>query len=117
MRKAALILALCAAIPANVKAERINMGEFRITHYCDCYQCSEGYGRNTATQTTAEAGRTVAVDPSVIAYGTRLEIDGEIYVAEDCGGGVKGDHIDVFVDTHSETIAKGVAFKNVWIVK
>lgn len=119
MKRTALIatMALCLLSQARVEAKNIDMGQFKITYYCDCEQCSEGYGRHTATMTTAEAGRTIAVDPSVIAYGTQVEIDGNVYVAEDCGGGVKGDHIDVFVDSHSETIANGVDYKQVWIVK
>ena len=40
-------------------------------------------------------------------YGTRVKIEGygdTIFVAEDCGGKVKGMHVDVFKSTHSETI-------------
>jgi len=60
----------------------------------------------TSTGVTAEVGRTVAVDPNVISYGSIIEIryaDGSShqYVAEDCGGGVKGNHIDIFVSDHS----------------
>ena len=77
--------------------------EVSLTAYCPCEKCSEGYGRNTATGKTAEANRTAAVDPRVIPYGTKIEIDGVTYVAEDCGGAVKGYTIDIFFDTHEET--------------
>ena len=62
----------------------------------------------TATGTHARHG-AVAVDPKVIPYGTRMFIvtaDGEfvygIATAEDCGGGVKGKHIDLFFETLAE---------------
>ena len=77
--------------------------EATLTAYCPCEKCSEGYGRNTATGKTAKANRTAAVDPKVIPYGTKIEIDGKTYVAEDCGGAVKGYAIDIFFDTHEET--------------
>lgn len=61
-----------------------------------------GCDMTTATGTTVRKG-TVAVDPTVIPYGTRMFIvsaDGKfvygIATAEDCGGGVKGDHIDLY---------------------
>jgi 3D (Asp-Asp-Asp) domain-containing protein len=52
----------------------------------------------TATGTAARAGRTVAVDPSVIPLGSRIYIEGVgERIAEDVGGGVKGHHIDVYL--------------------
>ena len=78
------------------------LGRFKLTGYCPCARCSEGYGTRTATGARATAGRTVAVDPRVIPYGTHLLINGHEYVAEDCGGGVRGAHIDVFYNTHAE---------------
>lgn len=52
----------------------------------------------TATGTRATAGRTIAVDPRVIPYGTKVYIEGWGYrIAEDCGG-FSGKHIDIFVD-------------------
>ena len=95
----------------------IPMGEFCKTFYCPCYECSEGFGRKTASQTYAKAGRTVAVDPSVINLGDKLLIDGEEYIAEDTGAGVVGDHVDIFVDTHDETIEGGVGRCDVKIVR
>ena len=73
-----------------------------VTAYCPCENCSEGFGRMTATGTTATAGRTIAVDPSVIPYGTEVIIDGQAYIAEDCGGAINGTDIDIFFDTHEE---------------
>ena len=68
------------------------------------YSC-EGYAGTTATGTTARYG-AIAVDPSVIPYGTRMYIvsdDGSyIYgyaTAEDCGGAIQGYMIDLYFDT------------------
>lgn len=62
----------------------------------------------TATGTTAKEGRTIAVDPKVIPYGTKVYIDGWGYrIAEDCGGGIKGNHIDIYVDSASHIPAAG----------
>ena len=81
----------------------VSLGVFRLTGYCPCRKCSEGWGRHTSSGAIATSGRTVAVDKRVIPIGTRLMINGHEYVAEDVGGGVKGNHIDVFFDTHGET--------------
>ena len=71
-----------------------------VTAYCGCYSCSEGYGNMTATGRTARPNHTIAVDPSVIPYGTQVEINGITYTAEDCGGGVNGYSIDVYFAEH-----------------
>lgn len=52
----------------------------------------------TSTGVIAQEGRTIAVDPNVIPYGTEVLIDGNVYVAEDCGSAVKGNVIDIFVE-------------------
>lgn len=90
------------------------LGVFEVSAYCPCYLCSEGYGRETATGARATAGRTIAVDPNVIPYGTAVEINGHTYIAEDCGGDIKGNRIDLFVDTHTETLEWGVRTLNVY---
>lgn len=73
------------------------------------YTLAEGNGDGyTATMTIPVQGRTVAVDPSVIQYGTKLIIDGTPgYIAEDCGGAIKGNKIDIFMDSYDEAINFG----------
>lgn len=82
--------------------------EFCVTAYCGCYECSEEYGNMTSTGSVAEEGRTIAVDPEVIPYGSKVIINGHEYVAEDCGGAINGYDIDIFFDNHSETYDWGV---------
>lgn len=88
---------------------------WKITAYCPCEKCSGKYGRNTSTGKIAKKGRTVAVDPSIVKYGSKVIIDGKEYIAEDCGGGVKGYHIDIFFDTHEEVENFGKKYKRVKI--
>lgn len=99
--------------------ELVYMGDYKLTHYCnEARQHICGYGkRTTATGTTAEVGRTVAVDPKVIPYGTQMYIEGYGWrIAEDCGGSVKNNHIDILVDYHDEALKLGVKHGGVWIL-
>lgn len=103
----------------NEEYNLIYLGNYSITHYCtERYKhiCGTGNGV-TATGTTVTAGRTVAVDPSVIPYGSKIYIEGYGWrVAEDCGGAVDGRHIDMAVDTHANAIAMGNRNSGVWIL-
>lgn len=50
----------------------------------------------------------VAVDPSVIPLGTRLYISGYGYaIADDIGGSIKGNYIDLAFDSHNEALQFG----------
>lgn len=67
----------------------------------------------TATGTQVRRG-TVAVDPRYIPYGTRMFImasDGSyiygVATAEDCGGDIKGDRMDLYLPTFDECIQFG----------
>ena len=74
--------------------------EVEATAYCDCFKCCGKTDGITATGTKATAGRTIAVDPSVIPYGAEVIINGHTYIAEDCGSAVKGNAIGIFHETH-----------------
>lgn len=105
------------------------IGKFYITNYCACEKCC-GYWATirpkdengnsivyTASGTIAEAGRTIAVDTSVIPYGTEVYIAGSgMFVAEDCGGGIKDKHIDIYYDDHEQAKAGYVGYKDVWVL-
>lgn len=96
------------------------LGTFSITGYCKCYECSEGYGGNTSTGAPAKANHTIAVDPDVIPYGTHVKIEGipnTVFKAEDCGGGINQKDIDIYFDTHQETINWGRQNRKVYFVE
>lgn len=81
----------------------------------------DGYGY-TATGTKARRSSdgysSVAVDPRIIPLGTRLYVEGYGYaIAEDTGGAIKGNSIDVFYDTDREAESWGVRWVNVYILK
>lgn len=99
--------------------EFVYLGNFKLTAYCAekrAHICGEGRGI-TASGTIATPGRTVGVDPSVIPLGTQVYISGlGMFVAEDVGGGVGGNHIDVLVETHEEALSLGVNTGGVWVL-
>ena len=116
MKKLIITLALLM-IPIQSNAKLIDYGLMKCTGYCPCEECSEGWGRQTHSGKTAEAGRTIAVDPSIIDIGSKVKIGKHIYVAEDIGGLVQGDHIDIFFDTHEEVEEWGVRYIKCAVVK
>lgn len=94
------------------------VGNFKITHYCPCSICNGSWGNKTALGTTLTPYRTIAVDPKVIPLGSKVEINGKTYIAEDTGGAIKGYRIDMCVASHSEAYRKGVLTNvPVYIVK
>lgn len=94
------------------------LGTFRITHYCPCSICCGPWANGiTSTGVTATTNRTIAVDPSQIPYGSKVVINGQVYVAEDCGGAIKHNCIDIYVATHQEGEDKGVYYTDVYLLK
>lgn len=98
---------VCYATTADSLSCYDNYQVYETTAYCACRECSGCWGNQTSTGRTCIAGRTVAVDPQVIPYGSKVTIDGHTYIAEDCGSGVKGYHIDIYFDNHEEATQYG----------
>lgn len=90
------------------KQKSKSLGTFTVTAYCACSKCCGKSDGITATGTKAKQGRTIAVDPRKIPYGTRLKIGGHTYVAEDCGGAIKGNRLDIFFNNHNDALKFGV---------
>lgn len=88
---------------------------FTVTAYCSCKICCGNYspevtGRESRTSTGAipKQGRTLSVDPTVIPYGSSVHIDGVgDFIAEDCGGGVKQNHVEIYFESHEEALVFG----------
>ena len=105
------------------------------TGYCSCRECC-GWRRNwlgrpvyasgplagqhkdvgmAASGTRAHPG-TIAADTSRYPFGTVFYIPGYGYGrVEDRGGDIRGDHIDLFFDRHSEALAWGRRYRQVQI--
>ena len=83
---------------------------YKVTAYCACSKCCGSHANGyTASGTKATAGRTIAA-PSNFAFGTKLIINGKEYVVEDRGGAIKGNRIDMYVDSHAQALAWGVKY-------
>ncbi|HAR40496.1 MAG TPA: peptidoglycan-binding protein [Coprothermobacter sp.] len=75
-----------------------------------------GIGTRTAMGTRVRYG-VVAVDPKVIPLGTKLYIEGYGYaVAEDVGGAIKGNRIDVYFNTVKECYQWGRRVVKVYVL-
>jgi len=75
------------------------------------------HGTITRSGTVAHWG-TAAVDPSVIPLGTRLQIEGydTIFVAEDTGGAVVGNRLEIFFPDEGSAIRFGVRTLRVTVI-
>ena len=103
--------------------------ELLVTGYCNCGKCCGwrkkwfffgepvyNYGKMkgkpkkvgvTASGTVAAKG-TIAADPAVYPFGTKIEIPGYgSGVVQDVGGSIKGAHIDIWFPSHVEALAWG----------
>lgn len=75
-----------------------------------------GNGNRTYSGNLLRKG-LVAVDPSVIPLGTRLYIKGYGYaIADDIGGAIKGNRIDLAFDSHREAINFGLQRVTVYVL-
>lgn len=91
-----------------------SLGTFKLTAYCDCEICCDQWADGvTYTGTEATPERTIAVDPSVIPLGSTIYINGQPYIAEDIGGAIKGNRIDIFFPSHNEALQFGVQYAEV----
>ena len=72
----------------------------------------------TATGTVPRWG-IIAVDPTIIPYGTKVYIPqfDEYFIAEDCGGGIKGNKIDIFMNSESQCDNWGKRNIDIYIVE
>lgn len=123
------VVDLCAADVNSSDVSDTTQMVVRVTGYCNCGKCC-GWRRSwfgfgppvytygkmkgskkkigvTATGTVAKKG-TIAADWSVFPVGTSLDIPGYgVGVVEDIGGGIVGNHIDVWFPSHEAAIAWG----------
>ncbi|MGE4284536.1 MAG: 3D domain-containing protein [Clostridia bacterium] len=61
---------------------------------------------------------TIAVDPKVIPYGTKLFVEGYGFaIAADTGTSIKGDTVDVYFNTYKEACNWGLKYVDVYVLK
>jgi len=94
-------------------------GQFTVTMYT-AYDPAYGKTNDGWTSTMKRADpnlRIVAVDPRLIPYHSRVWIEGlGWYNAEDCGGAIKGFHLDVMANSRREAFAWGRRARRVVVV-
>ena len=96
----------------------VSLGEFRLTAYCPCRRCCGRWvDTPTASGTTPTENRTIAVDTDIIPFGTQVIINGMTYTAEDTGSAIKGNRIDIYMDSHYEALQFGVQYAEIFIVE
>jgi len=88
---------------------------------CGKSPSSPGYGR-TATGGYAKRDpygySTIAVDPRIIPYGTKLYIPGYgLAIAQDTGGAINGYKLDLYFNTLNQCYSWGVRYVNVYVLK
>ena len=86
------------------------------------YFVATGYSANDPAQGTNNITATgkeikkgmIAVDSKIIPLGTRIEVkDMGVFVAEDTGGKIKGNRIDIYFETKEE--AKEFGRQTIWV--
>lgn len=100
-----------------------SLGTVTVTAYCICEDCCgkspdhPAYGI-TRSGLRATPGVSVAVDPDTIPLGSDVLIDFgdgvECFRADDTGGAIKGNRIDVCMASHEEALEFGVKTATVW---
>ena len=94
-----------------------------ITAYCNCSKCCTYSNQPTASgvyphySDNPEEPTTCAIDPRYYHFGDLFMIDGKIYVAEDTGSAVKGNHWDLYREDHSEVQTFNSHYADVYRVK
>ena len=111
----------------NQAVEPVSLGKFKLTAYCSCSQCCGKWANNRPIDKNGDKivygaigerlkeDYSIAVDPTVISYRTEVIINDKVYEAQDCGGAIKGNRIDIYYDNHNEALNFGVQYAEVYI--
>ncbi len=92
------------------------LGYFRLTEYCGCSKCNGKYAGIDCFGNPLKPG-TIAVDPKVIPLGSKVRIGDQVYTARDTGGKwVKGEHIDIYVESHQHAKMFGLQYGDVYLI-
>lgn len=98
--------AVCKVVVQNYRLMRM-----RTTGYCNCRRCAGRWaGGPTAIGRMPKAKHTIAVDRRLIKLGTKVQIGNIVYTAEDTGGAIRGNRIDVYYSSHRQASRHGVKY-------
>jgi uncharacterized protein YabE (DUF348 family) len=100
--------------PTGLSSRSATMGSIvgQLTVYATAYVS----GGITSTGRYARPG-VIAVDPSVIPFGTKLYIPGVgVVQAEDTGGAIRGHHIDICLDSNQRANSWGARTMTVYVL-
>ena len=107
----------------------VSLGEFKLTAYCACEKCCGEWALDRPVDKAGNPiivgacgevlveGVSIAVDKSVIPYGAEVLVNGYTYKAQDCGGAIKGNRIDVYFESHEDALEFGVQYAEVFLKK
>lgn len=75
--------------------------------------------QKTATGTWAKVRHTIAVDPKVIPYGSKIYIPelNFVGVAEDCGSAIKQNKVDIFMGSYREAMNWGIRNITIFVIE
>lgn len=96
------------------------LGTFCVTAYCGCSECCGAYAEGRGDVVTGAIGEpltanySVAVDPNIIPLGSTITINGQEYKAQDTGGAIQGNRLDMYFDNHEDAIQFGVQYMEVY---
>lgn len=106
----------------NWAVKPVSLGEFKLTAYCSCQICCGKWSYNRPNGIVygsigeeLKEGYSIAVDPDIIPYRTEVIIDDKTYEAQDCGGAIKGNRIDVYFEDHDDALEFGVQYTEVFL--
>lgn len=105
--------------PPVIKADKlISIGEYEITYYCSCSLCCGKSDGITASGTKAVEGITVGADTKILPFGSVIYIEGlgERNV-QDRGGAIKGNKLDVYVESHEKALKMGRHKSKVFLIE
>lgn len=112
--------AITQKAPSNAPSEYQQQLDIIATAYAPGPHDNEQWGNKTYLGTQVRPG-IIAVDPKVIPLGSRVYIEypdghGEYAVAEDTGGAIKGNRIDIAKWTVKEAEDFGIQHVKVYII-
>lgn len=99
--------------------------KFIVTAYCPCEKCCGEWANNRPLDENGKqivygasgreliSGYSIAVDPSIIPLGSIVTIDGKEYRADDTGGMITGNRIDIYFDSHEQATEYGKQEKEI----